>query len=204
MFRRRGPQRRQPAENEVPSVSDPHEVSALAPRLAAAFVLTLGLGGALAPAIARSSTLARLRSHSPKRSSAGQQDTATRATIAFLESDRPDAPRAGDGYGDQAQVGAGALLAHDEHARTVVAADVGGVRAVSDVLDRPRREKRPGSARAPPPREMGRRAVWAYAARRFEPGTACGGGSAMTAAASWGQHPQGGVRSNGSRPWPHS
>jgi hypothetical protein len=37
---------------------------------------------------------------SPKLSSAAPPNRASRATIAFLESDRPDAPRAGDAYGD--------------------------------------------------------------------------------------------------------
>jgi len=40
---------------------------------------------------------------SPKLSSAVPLNCASRATIAFLESDRPDAPRAGDAYGDEAQ-----------------------------------------------------------------------------------------------------
>jgi hypothetical protein len=37
---------------------------------------------------------------SPKLSGAAPPNRARRATIAFLESDRPDAPRAGDAYGD--------------------------------------------------------------------------------------------------------
>jgi len=37
---------------------------------------------------------------SPKLSGAAAPNRASRATIAFLESDRPDAPRAGDAYGD--------------------------------------------------------------------------------------------------------
>ena len=37
---------------------------------------------------------------SPKLSSAAPPNRASRATIAFLESDRPDRPRAGDAYGD--------------------------------------------------------------------------------------------------------
>ena len=47
--------------------------------------------------VARSSAaLAR----SPELSDAAPPNRASRATIAFLESDRPDAPRAGDAYGD--------------------------------------------------------------------------------------------------------
>jgi hypothetical protein len=47
--------------------------------------------------VARSSAaLAR----SPELSDAPPPNRASRATIAFLESDRPDAPRAGDAYGD--------------------------------------------------------------------------------------------------------
>jgi hypothetical protein len=38
----------------------------------------------------------RARSLSPKLSGASPPNRASRATIAFLESDRPDAPRAGD------------------------------------------------------------------------------------------------------------
>jgi hypothetical protein len=40
---------------------------------------------------------------SPKLSSAAPPKCVRRATIAFLESDRPDGPGAGDAYGDQAQ-----------------------------------------------------------------------------------------------------
>src|SRR5438309_8585073 len=39
-------------------------------------------------------------SGSPKLSGAAPPNRASRATIAFLESDRPGAPRAGDAYGD--------------------------------------------------------------------------------------------------------
>jgi hypothetical protein len=38
----------------------------------------------------------------PKLSGAAPPNRASRATIAFLESDRPNAPQAGDAYGDQA------------------------------------------------------------------------------------------------------
>ncbi len=38
--------------------------------------------------------------HSPKLTGAAPPNRASRATIAFLESDRPDAPRADDSYGD--------------------------------------------------------------------------------------------------------
>src|SRR5437764_3425998 len=41
------------------------------------------------------------RSQSPKLSGAAPPNRASRATIAFLESDRPGAPRAGDAYGDK-------------------------------------------------------------------------------------------------------
>jgi hypothetical protein len=37
---------------------------------------------------------------SPKLSGAAPPNGASRATIAFLESDRPNTPRAGDAYGD--------------------------------------------------------------------------------------------------------
>jgi hypothetical protein len=41
---------------------------------------------------------------SPKLSSAAPLNRASRATIAFLESDRPAAARVGDAYGDLALV----------------------------------------------------------------------------------------------------
>jgi hypothetical protein len=41
---------------------------------------------------------------SPKLSGAAPPNRASRATIAFLQSDRPDATRAGDAYGDIAIV----------------------------------------------------------------------------------------------------
>lgn len=44
------------------------------------------------------------------------RNRARRATIAFLDSDRPDAPRAGDGYGDDAQPHDPAVLAVGEQA----------------------------------------------------------------------------------------
>jgi hypothetical protein len=44
------------------------------------------------------------RSDSPKLSGAAPPNRASRATIALLESDRPDAPRASDAYGDVALV----------------------------------------------------------------------------------------------------
>jgi hypothetical protein len=40
---------------------------------------------------------------SPKLSGAAPPNRASRETIAFLESDRPDAPRAGDAYDDKAE-----------------------------------------------------------------------------------------------------
>jgi hypothetical protein len=44
---------------------------------------------------------------SPKLSGAVPPNRASRATFAFLESNRPDAPRAGDAYGDEAFVRVG-------------------------------------------------------------------------------------------------
>ena len=41
----------------------------------------------------------------PKLSSADRANRATHATVAFLESDRPDGPRPGDPYGDDTIVG---------------------------------------------------------------------------------------------------
>jgi hypothetical protein len=40
----------------------------------------------------------------PKFGGAGPPNRASRATIAFVESDRPDEPRAGDSCGDDPQV----------------------------------------------------------------------------------------------------
>jgi hypothetical protein len=49
----------------------------------------------------RSKLGVRAGSHPPKLSGAAPLNRASRATIAFLKSDRPDAPRAGDAFGDR-------------------------------------------------------------------------------------------------------
>ena len=49
----------------------------------------------------------RGRLRSPKLSGAAPPNRASRATIAFLESDRPGAPRAGDAYGRRFDTEAG-------------------------------------------------------------------------------------------------
>ena len=95
---------------------------------------------------------------SPKLSGAAPPNHASRATIAFLESDRPGAPRAGDAYGDKgswAPAIPGQVLCH---ALSCLAAHGGRLHSPEDA------QAEPGEARRQMPRCCFRRASgWWFA-----------------------------------------